>query len=290
MDAATGLQDCTFLVALLRTAANGIFALLCISCGIQATTMTTASQIREHARESQLTKPTIGLAPGHIQANLLILPSSVASDFELLCARNPVPCPLIGKSTRAGDSTSFTPSNLFSHSIDIRKDLPQYNVYENGVLLKSKTDIADEWTDDSVAFLVGCSFSFEDALTKAGLPPRQIEQKCNATMYRTKIKLNPAGVFVGATMVVSMRPYLLKDVEKVRHVTRPFVKTHGEPVAWGWEAVTELGIEDMDKPDFGDLVEFREGEVPVFWGCGRSHSCLSVISVIRVRHTLQTLS
>lgn len=234
--------------------------------------MTVALKIREEARAGRLTSPTTGLAPGHVQANLLVLPQSVATDFELLCIRNPVPCPLLGKSTTPGDPHSFTPSNLFGKSdnlprIDIRTDIPQYNIYEGGSLLESKSDIKDEWNDASVAFLIGCSFTFETALVDVGLPPRQIQMGCNVPMYKTNVKLNPAGIFTEATQVVSMRPYHPKDLELVRDTTRPYVKTHGEPVAWGWDAVRELGIVDIQTPDFGDRVDFEPNEIPVFWVC-----------------------
>jgi uncharacterized protein YcsI (UPF0317 family) len=230
-----------------------------------------AQRIRLEARAGDLSSPTTGLAPGHIQANLIVLPKSVATDFEMLCARNPVPCPLLGKSVKPGEMYGFAPDNLFTQSgspniiVDIRTDVPQYNIYQDGKLLESKSDILREWNSDSVAFLIGCSFSFEAALTNAGLPPRQIQQSCNVPMFKTDVKLNPAGVFTGATQVVSMRPYLPQNIERVRDITRPFVKTHGEPVAWGWDAMRELGIKDIQSPDFGDPVTFQTGEVPVFW-------------------------
>lgn len=229
-------------------------------------------QVRMRARTGELTGPTTGLAPGNIQANLIVLPANVANHFELLCTRNQVPCPLLGKSTHPGKHYSFTPHNLFrntsAETIDIRHDIPRYNIYEDGCLQESKGDIEDEWAEDSVAFLIGCSFSFEAALAKAGLPPRQIQLRCNVPMYQTNIKLLPAGIFVDAKMVVSMRPYRTEDIEQVRKITRPFVQTHGEPIAWGWQAVKELGIRDIDNPDFGDTVTFEPDEVPVFWGCG----------------------
>jgi uncharacterized protein YcsI (UPF0317 family) len=78
-------------------------------------------------------------------------------------------------------------------------------------------------------------------------------------------ELLPAGRFTDASHIVSMRPYLPEEVERVRDVTRPFLEMHGEPMAWGWDAVDELGIKDISKPEFGDPVSFREGEIPVFW-------------------------
>ena len=245
-----------------------------LRCDYVYQSMTKPADIREKARNGQ-SFLTTGLAPGHIQANLIVLPSSVALDFELLCARNPVQCPLLGKSTVPGDPHMFTPTSLFNHStagitkkVDICHDIPLYNIYETGVKTTSKTNIENEWSDDSVAFLIGCSYSFEHALIRAGLPPRQIQQGCNVPMYRTDVKLFPSGIFVGGTMVVSMRPYHRGDIEKVRSITRLYVKTHGEPVAWGWDAVHQLGIHDIACPDFGDAVKIGPDEVPVFWGCG----------------------
>ena len=235
--------------------------------------MTEPLDIRAEARKGHAFLTT-GLAPGHIQANLIVLPSSVAHDFELLCARNPVPCPLLGKTTVPGDPHTFTPTSLFDHGedttkeVDIRHDIPLYNIYKNGVMTASKTNIENEWSSDSVAFLIGCSYSFEHALIRAGLTPRQIQQGCNVPMYRTNVKLLPSGIFVGGTMVVSMRPYHPEDIEKVRNITRPYVKTHGEPIAWGWDAVHQLDISDIACPDFGEAVKIGPDEVPVFWGCG----------------------
>jgi uncharacterized protein YcsI (UPF0317 family) len=153
-------------------------------------------------------------------------------------------------------------------------------VYNDGELIKSHcSDIVKEWTDDHVAFLIGCSYSFEAALTAAGLPPRHTVMGRNVPMYATNIPLCAAGVFTDGTYVVSMRPHRKADIERVRELSRPFVSTHGEPVAWGWEAVEKLGIKDINVPEFGDMPQgldggnFSESEkgsdiIPVFWGCG----------------------
>jgi len=266
----------------------------------------TGLSVRLASRFGSLASPTAGLAPGLIQANLIVLPSAYASDFRNLCARNPVPCPLLAESSAPGRFDSFksyipgVPDNeLFFASddggplVDIRTDIPRYNIYHSGKLLESGcTDTLAYWDrDKSVAFLIGCSFSFETALAEAGLKPRHIERGLNVPMYRTNIPLCPAGVFQGSTYVVSMRPYKKKDVEKVRNITRAFGMTHGEPIDWGWDAVSRLGIKDLDIVDwghgpvtadgrhFGKAMEDRgridsavkddnNEEVPVFWGCG----------------------
>ncbi|OBT81388.1 hypothetical protein VE02_09599 [Pseudogymnoascus sp. 03VT05] len=230
------------------------------------------------ARNNKITL-TSGLAPKYLQANLIILPSRFASDFLLLCHRNPVPCPLLASSRTPGSATALK-SHLpgisdaaIASALDICTDVPLYMVYDDGKLVKSHcSDIAKEWTDDHVAFLIGCSYSFEAALTAAGLPPRHTVMGRNVPMYATNIPLCAAGVFTGGTYVVSMRPYRRADVEKVRELTRPYVSTHGEPVAWGWEAVERLGIKDINAPEFGDMpldLDPADDEiVPVFWGCG----------------------
>lgn len=131
---------------------------------------------------------------------------------------------------------------------------------------------------------VGCSFSFENALIEAGLVPRHIENNVSACMFYTKIPLMPSGVFGGHT-VVSMRPYLPEDLEKVRAITRPYITTHGEPIAWGWDALEKLGISDINKPDEGSAQEIRDGEIPVFWACGVTPQ-LSVLQSPEVKGTV----
>lgn len=248
-------------------------------------TLETGREVRLYAR-SHPCPNTSGLAPTYLQANLIILPSQHASDFRLLCARNPVPCPLIAESSSPGrwDAVRSHIPHLDGAAIltdvDIRTDAPRYNVYRDSKLLKAGCqDIVEHWTDDHVAFLIGCSFSFEASLTRAGLPPLHTTLRRNVPMYRTSVPLCPAGVFTGATYVVSMRPYHSRDIPRVRDVTRAFAATHGEPIAWGWDAVKALGIGDVDCPEWGDkpltadgraLGEWkgREELVPVFWGCG----------------------
>ncbi|KAI1742557.1 DUF1445-domain-containing protein [Xylaria scruposa] len=245
----------------------------------------TGRDVRLYARNHPCPN-TSGLAPTYLQANLVVLPSKYASDFRLLCTRNPVPCPLIAESSAPGrwDSIrSYLPGldgEAILTDVDIRTDAPKYNVYKDSKLVKSGcSNIMDDWTDDHVAFLIGCSFSFESSLTIAGFPPLHITMKRNVPMYRTSIPLCPAGVFTGSTFVVSMRPYRASDILSVRNVTKAFSATHGEPIAWGWESVKALGIEDIDSPQWGDAPMTQNGVllgnlsgddelVPVFWGCG----------------------
>ncbi|KAK7752586.1 hypothetical protein SLS62_005355 [Diatrype stigma] len=247
---------------------------------------TTGRDVRLAARANAVRTPTSGLAPRHLQANLVMLPARYAADFRLLCARNPVPCPLLAESPAPGrwDAVSSRlPIEVIDAAggFDVRRDAPRYNVYEDGLLVESgAADVVGRWADDDhVAFLIGCSFSFEAALAAAGLPPRHAARGRNVPMYRTAVPLCPAGVFTGATYVVSMRPYRAAEVERVRAITRGYSDTHGEPIAWGWDALARLGIRDVDDPQWGDAPLTEGGrplgelygsddEVPVFWGCG----------------------
>lgn len=247
----------------------------------------TGEDVRLAAREKVCTRPTAGLAPTYLQANLVVLPSKYAQDFRDLCARNPVPCPLIAESRSPGDFSnlkshlpSIADGKQIARQLDIRTDCPKYNVYQDGRLVEDGVvDIKKRWAEDHVAFLIGCSFSFESALAAAGLPTHHGVLGRNVPMYRTNIPLNPAGVFTGSTYVVSMRPYKKDEVERVRAITRRYLPTHGECVAWGWEAVGRLGIKSVDTPDWGDAPLTLEGRplgesggnednMPLFWGCG----------------------
>jgi len=248
--------------------------------------LSTGIEARIAARNKEYRKSTSGLAPSHLQANLIILPSKYANDFRDLCARNPVPCPLIAESSCAGDfrnvksHLSRVADSQFASSLDLRTDCPNFNVYENSMLVQDTIpDIISQWTPDHIAFLIGCSYSFESALVRAGFHPRHALLDRNVPMYRSNIPLNPAGAFTGGTYVVSMRPYRKQDIDQIRAITRKYLPTHGECVAWGWEAVKKLGIENIDTPQWGDApltIDGRplgnmfgdEDNVPLFWGCG----------------------
>lgn len=256
--------------------------------GTDTKTQETGEITRLRARSGELSTPTTTVAPGFVQANLIVLPSKYASDFRRFCKRNPVPCPLLAESKDTGrwdqlqsHIPGFTGEQIAAN-VDLRSDFPRYMVYDNGVLTKSHVQsIQSDWTADHVGFLIGCSFSFDTALTLAGLPPAHTLFGRNVPMYRTCISLCPAGAFMQSTYVVSMRPYRRKDIERVRDITRPYLITHGEPLDWGWDALDRLGIVDISHPEYGDKPITPEGaefvkrigegdEVlePVFFGCG----------------------
>ena len=203
---------------------------------------------------------TSGVAPGFVQANLAILPRELAFDFLLFCQRNPRPCPLL----EVIEAGQVEPA-LTAPGADIRTDIPGYRVYENGQLTGEVDSLLGLWRDDLVSFLLGCSFSFEAALADAGIPLRHQEMHCNVPMYLTNIATNPAGAFSGP-MVVSMRPVPHDKIVRAVQVTSRFPATHGAPLHIGDPSV--IGIRDLSRPDFGDPVEIRPGEEPVFWACG----------------------
>lgn len=232
--------------------------------------MSSPETIRLQCRKQILTSHTSGLAPGYLQANLLILPGDIAEDFSRLCARNPVPCPLLAV-------TDGTPKKLNSsilinadsdQGFDIRTDFPQYHIYYKGKLQSKANDCLKEWKDGYVGFLIGCSYSFENALIEAGVPPKNISEGRNVSMFKTNRIMDPAGIFIDCPYVVSMRPYKKECIAKVREVTAKYNLTHGEPIDWGFDGAARLGIENLQMPDYGDPIEFDADEIPVFWGCG----------------------
>ena len=218
------------------------------------------AEVRQLIRTGAWRGVTSGVAPGHVQANLAILPKDLAFDFLLFCQRNPKPCPLL----EVIEAGSVEPV-LTAPGADIRTDVPGYRIYAEGQFSAEVPSLVDHWNDDLVSFLLGCSFSFEQAMTDAGIELRHQTMGCNVPMYITNIPTTPAGSFSGP-MVVSMRPIPREQVVRAVQVTSRFPATHGAPVHIG--SPEAIGISDIDRPDFGDGVEVRPGEEPVFWACG----------------------
>jgi len=214
-----------------------------------------AADVRSAIRGGSYTGHTAGLAAGKLQCNL-----AFALDFLRFCQRNPKPCPIVG----VGD-TGKPGLPTLGHDIDIRTDVPKYRVFRNGTLNEEVTDISDVWADDLVTVALGCSFTFENALLRDGIPVRHIEKGLNVPMYRTNIDLVPAGRFSGK-MVVTMRPIPQAQVAQAHDISRRFPQAHGAPIATDDPA--QIGITDLSQPDWGDAVEVRSGEVPVYWACG----------------------
>jgi len=203
---------------------------------------------------------TSGVAPGHVQGNVVILPAALAGDFLLFCQRNPKPCPLLAVS----EAGQFTLPSLGA-DLDIRTDVPRYRIWLNGTLVDEPIDIVRHWRDDLVTFVLGCSFSFEQALLDARIPLRHVQLGRNVAMYRSSIATAPAGPFHGP-LVVSMRPLTASDAIRAIQITSRFPAVHGAPVHLGHSGL--IGIVDLDRPDYGDAVPVAADELPVFWACG----------------------
>ena len=219
-----------------------------------------ARAVRAEARSGAFSGQTAGISPGSVQGNVAILPADWAGEFLNFCRRNPKPCPVLGVS-EPGDPTL----SELGDEIDIRTDVPRYRVFENGTEVAEATDISEFWRDDLVAFVIGCSFSFEEALVQAGVPVRHLDLDIECPVYKTNIPCTPAGRFHGP-LVVSMRPMTPKDAIRAVQITSRFPNVHGAPVHFGMPEA--IGIQDISKVDYGGPVPIHPGEVPVFWGCG----------------------
>lgn len=217
-------------------------------------------RIRSLCRANRFNRPTAGLAVDYVQANLVVLPAGDAEAFESFCRLNPKPCPLL-EVTPPG---KYEPIQTAPHA-DLRTDLPRYRVFENGVCVDRPMSISHVWRDDFVAFLIGCSFTFESALIAAHLPVRHVEEGKNVPMYRTDVQCKPAPPFAGP-MVVSMRPMTPQQAKLTAEVTGRYPDVHGAPAHIGDPSA--IGIDDIAEPDYGDAVTIRPGEIPVFWACG----------------------
>ncbi len=223
----------------------------------------TPADLRARIRRGEWTTPTSGAATGFLQANLVMLPRALAFEFLLFCTRNPKPCPVLDVLAPGQTEPAIAPG------ADLTTDLPLYRLYRKGQLADEVRDVRAEFGKDTVSFLLGCSFSFENAMLAAGLPVRNIAEGKNVSMYITNRTCRPAGPFE-APLVVTMRPMTPEQAVRAVQVTTRFHQTHGAPIHLGDPAV--LGIRDLDRPDFGDPVTIHPEEIPVFWACGVTSS------------------
>jgi uncharacterized protein YcsI (UPF0317 family) len=220
----------------------------------------TGRDVRLVCRAGGFDAPTSGLAPGYVQGNLVVLPRDWADEFLRYCQANPKPCPVLGISDPGSPQLPAIADDL-----DIRTDLPRYRVWQNGERAGEPHDLLSVWRDDLVSFVIGCSFSFEEALLQADVPLRHIARGSNVAMYRTNIATRPAGRLHGP-LVVSMRPLAPAHAIRAVQVTSRLPAVHGAPVHLGFPEA--IGIADLGRPDYGDPVPVEQGELPVFWACG----------------------
>lgn len=220
----------------------------------------TPKAFRKDVAEGRFTTQTSGRCPGFAQVNLVALPSEAADDFSRYAALNPKACPVL---ERVGPGQRE--SSLLASGADLARVFPRYRIHRTRLSVIEKNDVSDWWREDLVAFLIGCSFTFESALVDAGIPMRHIDRGTNVAMYITMVDTRPYGRFKGP-LVVSMRAIKRRDLERVRDITSRFPGVHGAPIHVGDPEV--LGIKDLDQPDFGDPIPVDRDEVPVFWPCG----------------------
>lgn len=217
------------------------------------------SEVRALIRQGVIDFPTAGMCRGYAQANLVILPPEYAADFEAYTRQNPFPCPVL-------EIVRGTPdTHAMGEGANICTDIPRYRIYRNGIFTEEATDVSAFWQDGYVGFLIGCSFSFEEALLRAGIDVRHISQGRNVPMFKTNIETAPAGPFRGP-MVCSMRPMTPENAKTAYEITEKMPNVHGAPVQIG--NPEKIGVKDIMKPDYGDAVDLYPGEVPVFWPCG----------------------
>jgi uncharacterized protein YcsI (UPF0317 family) len=216
--------------------------------------------LRAAIRSGTFTDQTSGQCAGFVQGNVVILPASDAAEFLRFATLNPKPCPVIGMGEPGNPALP-----ALGNTIDIRTDVPRYRIWRDGIVVSEPTDIKQVWRDDLVTFVLGCSFSFEEALLQDGLDIRHISFGVNVPMFRTTIQCAPAGQFKGP-LVVTMRPFKAADAIRAVQITTRFPSVHGAPVHMGRPDL--IGITDITKPDYGDPVPVHEDEIPVFWACG----------------------
>lgn len=242
--------------------------------------------LRQAIRSGLYKSHTAGLGEGRLQANLAIIPEAYALDFMRYCQRNPKPCPLTGVS-----DTGNPYLHTLGHDLDIRTDVPAYNVYRGGRLSESVTDIGALWQDDFVVFALGCSFTFERALQQAGIGMWHIDHNTTVPMYRSNIDTVAAGPFAGK-MAVSMRAVPPEQLDEVIAISKRYPLAHGAPVYWG--DPSGIGIEDLASTDWGDAAPVAGEDIPVFWACGVTPqialeaACLPVCITHKPGHMLIT--
>ena len=228
---------------------------------VEALQTTSVSEtVRRQARSGQLSGQTAGFAPDFLQGNVVILPKKYACDFLLYCSNNPKPCPIIGMAPPGSANIPTLGTDL-----DIRTDIPKYRLYEHGKLICELRDISDLWSADLVTFVLGCSFSFEEALMREGYPVRHIELGSIVPMFKTNIETMPGGIFNGP-MVVTMRSFPEEQIPAVFDLAARYPHAHGTPIFWGDPEA--IGIADLQSTDYGESVDIPNGEIPVFWACG----------------------
>jgi len=217
-------------------------------------------EVRRAIRIGRFKGFTNTVAHGYVQGNLVIVPEKYAGDFESYCRGNPRPCPVLGISDPGCPRIP-----ALADDMDLRTDVGEYRIFRAGSESGTAGDIRDLWRSDFVAFVLGCSFSFEQELMKASVRLRHIDEGSVSPMYITNIDTVAAGEFDGK-LLVSMRGLRPADAIRAVEITSRFPAFHGAPIHIGKPEM--IGVE-LARPYGGHgLTELKDDELPVFWACG----------------------
>ena len=215
--------------------------------------------IRKSISELKLIGPTSSYAYGYIQANLVIVDKAHAFDFLSFSMLNPSPCPIL----EVLDPGNPYPVKSASDS-DIRYDLGKYLIFQNNKP-KIVQNIKNYWTNSKVTFLIGCLFSMQKHFEESGMIINHLNENKVDPTFITNIPTNSFGIFDGP-MIVSMWPIHKNYISKAITISSKLPSVHGKPVHVGDPSL--IGIKDIEKPDYGDIIKLKPDEIPVFWGCG----------------------
>ncbi len=218
-----------------------------------------AKQLREKIAKNEFYKPTSGYCTGQLQANMLAIPSAYADAFEAFAQANKKAIPVLEIIKGSHYSKEL------ARGANLLNELSAYNIIKDGVVVETVNNIEGYYRDDLVFFLIGCSFTFETSLMNNGISLRHVDLDLNVSMYNTTIELNPFDMFKGK-MVVSMRPVKKYRVADACVITSHYPSVHGSPIQVGYPDM--IGINELDSPEYGDKVEVKDDEIPLFWPCG----------------------
>jgi uncharacterized protein YcsI (UPF0317 family) len=220
-----------------------------------------ARQVRRAIRSGAFRGFTNFVAPGYVQGNLVAVPEAFADDFEEYCALNAQALPVLGRS-----EPGVPRIPALAEDMDLRTDVGAYMVFRDGEHVATPSDVLDAWRPDMVAFVLGCSFSFEAMLRSHGVRLRHLDEGNVSAMYVTDIDTVPAGPF-GGKLVVSMRALRPADAIAATIISDRYPQFHGRPVSIGLPHL--IGIHDLAASYGGHgLTQLAEDELPVFWACG----------------------
>lgn len=219
----------------------------------------TPKEFRKVVASGNFSNPTAGHCKGYLQTNLLIISKKYADSFEEFAKKNHKAIPVLEVIRNSHYS------KILANQANLLNELPLYDIFKDGKYIKSEKSIEEYYSEDLVFFLIGCSFTFENHLIESSIALRHIEEHKNVAMYNTNIKLNDVDIFNG-NMVVSMRPIKKDRVSDACVISSHYPDTHGGPIQVGYPEM--IGINNISNPDYGDFVEIKDDEIPVFWPCG----------------------